>query len=46
MQLRIMIFLTNYLLNNEIENFELGFKEIIGDIETWHATSLHTNIDI
>jgi len=34
---------TKYLIYNEIEKFEIGFKEIIEDVETWHATSLHTS---
>jgi len=29
-----------YLISKDIVNFEKGFKEIIGKVETWHATSL------
>jgi len=38
----LLIETTKQLINNEIEKFQKGFKKIIGDVETWHATSLHT----
>jgi len=39
----LLIDTTKHLTNNDIGKFEKGFKKIIGDIETWLATSLHTN---
>jgi len=41
----LLINTTKYLISKDIVNFEKGFKEIIEDVKTWHATSLHTKGD-
>jgi len=41
----LLVNTTKYLISKDLVNFEKGFKEIIGDVETWHATSLHTKGD-